>query len=130
MNNNVNIRSSTSHKEKWSIAMKPQYNSDKQNVQLTGVKSTFSQFTGHCEFTEGWIIYLQLPPTADWSLIQCQLDYSFINHPITFTCALLINSFFLSTLLRFLQLFKATITFNSLKIKTYTKWIEVDSIFM
>lgn len=123
MNNNVKLRSSTSNKEKWSITMKPQYNSDKQNVQLTGVKSTFSQFTGHCEFTEGRIIYLQLPPTADWSLIQCQLDYSFINHPITFTCALLINSFFLSTLLRFLQLFIATVTFNSLEIKTYTKLI-------
>lgn len=123
MKSNVQLSSSTSNKEKWSIVMKPHYNSDKQNVQLTGVKSTFFQFTGHCEFTEGRIIYLQLPPTADWSLIQCQLDYSFINHPITFTCALLINSFFLSTLLRFLQLYKATITFNSLEIKTYTKLI-------
>lgn len=106
---------------KWSIATKPQYNSDKQNVQLTGVKSTFSQFTGHCEFTEGRIIYLQLPPTADWSLIQCQLDYSFINHPITCTCALLINSFFQPVLLRFSQLLKATITFNSLNIIEYAK---------
>lgn len=85
------------------------------------MKSTFSQFTGHCEFTEGRIIYLQLPPTADWSLIQCQLDYSFINHPITCTCALLINSFFQPVLLRFSQLLKATITFNSLNIKENTK---------